>query len=410
MNVAIGIEVGGPGPEWPEILDVQELLEKGWRPTPFQDFVLKVHSRCNLSCDYCYMYEMADQGWRDQPRRMSRPVVASVAARIAEHARTNLLSRVDVTLHGGEPLLAGVDHLRHIVTTIRSAAAPDVEVGFHVQTNGVLLDSFFLDLFDELGVAVGVSMDGDEKGHDLHRRRADGRGSYAEVRAGLEALTAPHRRHLFSGLLSTIDLRNDPVRTYEALLDFGPPTIDFLLPHGNWDAPPPGRPPDDSTPYADWLIEIFDRWYGADVAETRIRMFGEIMQLLFGRPSGSEAVGLSPVGVVVVETNGRIEQVDTLKSAFAGATGTALHVGRDSFDAALLLPSIAARQIGTKALSKECQECELHKVCGGGLYPHRYRPGDGFRAPSVFCADLYRLISHIRAVLVRDITALRRGG
>jgi uncharacterized protein len=30
------------------------------------EFIVKVHSRCDLSCDYCYMYEMADQSWRDQ--------------------------------------------------------------------------------------------------------------------------------------------------------------------------------------------------------------------------------------------------------------------------------------------------------------------------------------------------------
>src|SRR5512139_3433842 len=357
LSLAIGVEIAGRGPEWPESLDVRALLERGWRPTPFSEFVLKVHSRCNLACDYCYMYEMADQSWRDQPRRMSRPVVEAVAARIAEHARDNLLRQVDVTLHGGEPLLAGVDHLRYIAGIIRSAAAPDVQVDFHLQTNGVLLDSFFLDLFDDLGITVGVSLDGDEQGHDLHRRRADGRGSHAQVRAGLEALTAERYRHLFGGLLATIDLRNDPVATYEALLEFEPQGVDFLLPHGNWETPPPGRLPDESTPYGDWLIAIFDRWYGAPVLETEIRLFMEIIKLLIGRSSSSEAVGLAPVGMVVVETNGQIEQVDTLKSAFAGAAGTTLHVSRDPFDTALLLPSIAARQIGEKALSKECLDC-----------------------------------------------------
>ncbi|MFD0853290.1 radical SAM protein, partial [Actinomadura adrarensis] len=169
-------------PEWPDDLDVRALLEDGWRPTPFRDFVIKVHSRCNLACDYCYMYEMADQGWRSQPRRMSRPIVDMVARRIAEHAETNLLDRVDVILHGGEPLLAGVDHLRYIATTIREAMPPDVHAALQVQTNGVLLDPYFLDLFDELDISVGVSLDGDEEGHDRHRRRADGRGSYQTIR------------------------------------------------------------------------------------------------------------------------------------------------------------------------------------------------------------------------------------
>jgi uncharacterized protein len=182
--------------------------------------------------------------------------------------------------------------------------------------------------------------------------------------------------------------------------------MDFLLPHGNWDTPPPGRPPDDSTPYGDWLIEIFDRWYAADADRVRIRLFSEIIRLLFGRMSASEAVGLSPVAIVVVETNGEIEQVDSLKSAYEGAAATPLHVSRDPFDVVLTLPSVAARQIGRKALSAQCLACEAHEVCGGGLYPHRYKAGTGFRNPSVYCRDLLKLITHIRDTLSRDLAAL----
>jgi uncharacterized protein len=271
----------------------------------------------------------------------------------------------------------------------------------------VLLDPVYLDLFAELEVVVGVSLDGGEEGHDRHRRYADGRGSFQAVRDGLALLTSTPYRHLFGGLLAAIDLRNDPVATYEAMLEFDPPGINFLLPHGNWDAPPPFRPPDATAPYGDWLIAAFDRWYGSSVTETRIRLFDEIISLLLGRASHSEAVGLSPVAVVVVETNGRIELVDSLKSAFEGAAGTALHISRDQFDTALMLPSIAARQIGRRALATECLACPAAEVCGGGLYPHRYRAGRGFMNPSVFCHDLLRLITHIHDTVARDLTRLR---
>ena len=45
---------------------------------------------------------------------------------------------------------------------------------------------------------------------------------------------------IYSGILCTIDVRNDPVATYEALLKFSPPALDLLLPHANWSCPPPG--------------------------------------------------------------------------------------------------------------------------------------------------------------------------
>lgn len=390
--------------EWPASLDVSSLLEEGWRPFPFREFIVKVHSRCDLSCDYCYMYEMADQTWRDQPRAMSLDTAELTARRIGEHASAHGLRDVTLILHGGEPLLAGRDLISRLVTSTRRWAGHGTTVHVAVQTNGVGLSDSYLTLFEELGVRVGVSVDGYADAHDRHRRFASGRGSYPAVAAGLRRL----RRfpHLYGGLLCTVDLRNDPVRTYRALADFGPPKIDFLLPHGTWLAPPPGRVPDAAdTPYADWLAEVFDYWYPKP--QTGIRLFEEIMHLLLGGASGSEIVGLAPARMVVIETDGSIEQEDTLKVAYAGATATDLHVARDPLDAALLLPQIVARQIGTRALSAQCRTCPVRAVCGGGLYSHRYGEGTGFLNPSVYCPDLLALIGHIRDRLREDLTASR---
>ena len=93
--------------EWPSTLDLDALKAGGWSPAPFREFVVKIHSRCDLSCDYCYMYEMADQSWRDQPMRMSPQIADRTAIRIGEHARAHQLPAVSLILHGGEPLLAG---------------------------------------------------------------------------------------------------------------------------------------------------------------------------------------------------------------------------------------------------------------------------------------------------------------
>jgi uncharacterized protein len=400
FNPGMGTE---PGFEWPATLDVAALMAEGWNPVPFREFIVKIHSRCDLACDYCYMYEMADQSWRDRPRRMSREVAEITAARIGEHARAHGLTDVELILHGGEPLLAGRELISYLVTAVRDAAGSAVTVHASIQTNAVGLDSSFLRLFDELGIRAGVSLDGSAEDHDRHRRFASGRGSHAAVTAGLERLTREDFRHLFSGLLCTIDLRSDAIATYEALAAFGPPKIDFLLPHGTWESPPPGRIPGaPETPYADWLIRVFDHSYRAP--KTRVRLFEEIMHLLLGGQSGVETVGLGPSRLVVIETDGAIEQADTLKAAYLGAPHTGLHVARDRLDAALLLPAVAARQIGERALSGACRGCRIRRVCGGGLYAHRYRSGSGFANPSVYCPDLMCLIDHIREVMSADIT------
>ncbi|WP_248963416.1 FxsB family cyclophane-forming radical SAM/SPASM peptide maturase [Sphaerisporangium perillae] len=404
---------GNPDPEssfFPASLDVQAVLASGWRPFPFRQFILKIHSRCDLACRHCYVYEMADQSWRSQPRRMSRTVVDHAAERIAEHARRHDLAEVEVVLHGGEPLLAGPELISYAVQTIRGAADTGTLVHVGVQTNGVRLDDGYLELFDGLGVRIGVSLDGDEQAHDRHRTFANGRGSHAAVAASLRRLAHGPFHHLFSGLLCTIDVRNDPIATYEALLEFDPPAIDFLLPHGNWSAPPPFREPGSgTTPYADWLIPIFDRWYGAAKDETEVRFFQEIMRLMAGRSSRTEAIGLSPARMLVIETDGSIEQSDILKSSYPGAGATRLHVLRDTFEEALLHPSVVARQIGEPALGPACTACDIHTICGGGMYAHRYSDTAGFSGPSVYCPDLYRLITHIHDRFARDVALLKGG-
>jgi uncharacterized protein len=390
--------------EWPlHGLDVPGLVTGGWRPAPFSEFILKVHGRCNLACDYCYVYEGADQSWRARPAAMPPDVLAAAADRIGEHAREHALSEVTIVLHGGEPLLAGRTAIAAAVDRIHAAVPSGCDVEFGMQTNGVLLSNATLAMLEEKNVGVAVSLDGDREGHDRHRLHANGRGSHAEVMRGLNRLANEHRR-LYRGLLCAIDLENDPIRTYEALLETRPPGVDFLLPHGTWTAPPPRRRPGgDDAPYAEWLIAVFDRWYHAPRKETGVRLFEEIINLLLGGESRSENIGLTPVAMLVVDTDGTLQQVDTLKTSYAGAPETGLTVFDHSFSEALHHPGVVARQIGLAALSPTCKMCTVREICGGGAYAHRYREGRGYLSPSVYCPDLMALISHIGRTVQHDL-------
>ncbi|GGK94225.1 radical SAM protein [Sphaerisporangium melleum] len=368
-------------------------------PESFRTFVLKVHARCDLACDYCYVYQAADQSWRTRPPMMTAEVASLAAARIAEHAAAHGLAAVDVVLHGGEPLLCGPRHLRRLADVLTE---PPVRVRLAVQTNGVRLDEEYLDLFDEIGATVAVSLDGDARHHDAHRRTRAGRGSHARVTAAVRALSAREGR--FGGLLATVDPHADPVRVYEELISYRPPVIDFLLPHGTWSTPPPGRvEAEAATPYADWLIAAFDRWYGAPVRETSVRLFDAIIHLLLGGRAGTEGVGPVPAPVVIVESDGSIEQTDALKAAYDGAAATGAHVATHSFDEVLRLPGLAA----TRPPCDRCRRCPVFRVCGGGHPAHRYRRGTGFANPSVYCPDLLRLITHIDGRVADDLARLR---
>ncbi|MHB9857827.1 FxsB family cyclophane-forming radical SAM/SPASM peptide maturase [Streptomyces sp. YIM S03343] len=366
--------------------------------TAFDQFVVKLHSRCNLACDYCYVFEMRDTGWRRRPRTMPAAVRDRVGHRIAEHVRAHELSRVRVILHGGEPLLAGpavIDGLAAEVRGIVESAGACLELA--VQTNGTLLTDAMLEVLLRHDIRVGVSLDGDERAHDRHRNRRGGngevrRGSHIDVATALAHLGTPHRRRLFGGLLCTVDLANPPRETYDALLAHHPPAVDFLLPHGTWDSPPAdaGGP---QAPYGDWLCAVFDRWEETG-RPVRVRLFESVIGMCRERTgSHAEGLGTLPAAVAVVETDGALVWSDALNAVADGASLTGANVFSHSFDQVLTLPG--APEYGIGSLCAVCRSCALVEICGGGLRAHRYGRGREFANPSVYCLDLTRLIQHI---------------
>ncbi|MEU4155505.1 FxsB family cyclophane-forming radical SAM/SPASM peptide maturase [Actinoplanes sp. NPDC026670] len=358
----------------------------------FAEFVVKVHSRCDLACDHCYVFEHADQSWRRRPARIATETLQAAAQRIAEHAEKHGLAEVSVILHGGEPLLLGPARMREILTELHNIISPFTTLHVGMQTNGILLTERFAQVLADFDVRIGVSLDGDRSANDLHRRFRNGNSSHDQVVRALEILRRPQFRRIYSGLLCTVDVRSDPIRVYEALLAQDPPRIDFLLPHATWDSPP-WRPDGAGAPYAAWLSAIYRRWI-SDGRPVAIRLFDSLLALAEGRPSGTEWVGLDPVALAVIETDGEWEQADSLKTAFDGAASTGMTVFTHSADDVAATPEMARRRAGLGGLSPVCQSCPVVAQCGGGLFAHRYGSGT-FDHPSVYCADLKELIMDV---------------
>ncbi|MDX3517386.1 radical SAM/SPASM protein FxsBH, inactivated beta-hydroxylase extension form [Streptomyces scabiei] len=377
-----------------------------------QQLVLKVHSRCDLACDHCYVYEHADQSWRGRPVVITEEVLGQVSRRLAAYATDTELESVTVILHGGEPLLAGPARLRRICAELTRVLTPVTSLDLRVHTNGVQLGRRHLEVFREFGVKIGISLDGDRASNDRHRLDRRGRSSHERVLRAVGLLRLPEYRHLYQGLLCTVDVANDPIAVHDALTALEPPRIDYLLPHSTWDSPPPGH--GDGTPYADWLLKVFDRWEEQG-RPMPVRTFASVLSTLRGGPSLTEALGLAPSDLAVVETDGSFEQADSLKTAYDGAPATGYDVFRHGFEEFSHHPGVRARRLGVDGLSETCRGCPVVRSCGGGLYAHRYSGEREFDNPSVFCADLRALVEGIaeriteRALVpsVTDIGELR---
>jgi uncharacterized protein len=365
---------------------------------PIRSFIFKIASRCNLDCSYCYVYNKGDASYLGQPRVMPPLVVDAAIDGIRRYTSGHGIKQVAIALHGGEPLLAGKQFFQKLVYKANRELLPDTRPLFIMQTNGTLLDQEWLDLLRDLGISFGISLDGPQQINDANRVDRRGVGSYVRIRSAIDRVLADSRiGNLFRGLLTVINLDADPVEVYNLYRTIGIRNVDFLLPDGHYDNPPPRLTPGSAeAPYADWLIPLFDAWFTDNDPSFHIRIFEDIISLILGGTQSGDNLGGGGNGIVVIESDGTIEPLDVLKICGDRFTKTDFNVLTSDIENIYRSELVRRYQAGPRALCSTCQECRIRTVCGGGYFPHRYSTTNGFDNPSVYCRDLMKLISHIQ--------------
>ena len=279
---------------WPYAnLDVAELKAGGWQPLPVHDVIVKVHQRCNLACDYCYVYEHADQSWRDRPSVMTPELWTTTVASLARHVRRHAMTSLRIILHGGEPLLVGATRLGELAGELRAALPQTCVVEIGMQTNGVLLDAATVEALLRHGIKAGVSVDGTPADHDRHRVLHNGRGTSSAVGRALDLLRKPENRAAYAGLLCTVAPDTDPIATLRATCSRTSrrsSTSCCRTPTGP--SGPGGRP-------ARRRRTATGSWPPSTAGTTprepiRVRLFEDVMSLLLG--------GAGPLGAARVES------------------------------------------------------------------------------------------------------------
>jgi uncharacterized protein len=359
--------------------------------------LLKVASRCNLDCSYCYVYNMGDESWRAMPKRMTPDTQERVAAQLG---RLFVAQRhpFAVVLHGGEPLLLGPKQLQTLFEILRTALPASCSIS--IQTNGVLMTSRVLDLCAAFAVSLSISLDGPAAVHDKNRVTLGRAGSHAAVIAGLSRIQRhPCAVALFSGVLAVVDPASDPDEIYSYFRTLGAPSIDFLYRDGNRRVLPYGKGDLGTVEYGRWMSTILDR-YLTDPNPPRIRVLDDMMKLILGGAGVKEGVGLTDFGIVVVDTDGSFTKNDTLRSTPLGDRFDGRWtVNRDELVEVVRSPEFLAYHTLQQPTSPICQACPDLGVCGGGMLAHRFDTSNGYNNPSVFCADQKWLIARMRLYL-----------
>ncbi len=143
------------------------------------DVTLVLTHDCNLGCGYCYA-----------GAKFNKRMPAEIAAEALELAFSKGAAKVQISFFGGEPLIAW-PMLVDVANEARErAAAQGAELKMSVTTNGTLLDRERAKILDDLGVYVGLSIDGIAEAHDSNRPKMGGGSSFDDVKRGLDVLLA----------------------------------------------------------------------------------------------------------------------------------------------------------------------------------------------------------------------------
>jgi len=359
-------------------------------------FVLKLHSRCNLNCRYCNIYNGADTSYALQPARMTPETAEALARRIREYKRADRDSLVTLVFHGGEPLLVGRRHFENILERLAGILGSGYR--WTCQTNGVLLDRHWVDLFAAWDVSVGISLDGPAQHHDHSRVDAKGQGSHAAAVQAIRLLqsTAVGRR-LFSGTIGVINLACPPEELFEHLIELGIERAEILLPDSHWGSPPPVPQNAITTCYGEYLSQLFDCWLVSG-AKVRVGFFEACWRLMSGQKTCHEFWGLAPLSVAVVDADGSLEIHDAFRMCADGLTKQAgLNVHTHPIVALETSPLMGALLSPQSHLGEQCAQCSWCNVCGGGMPAHRWSPSSGLLKPSVYCESIKKFLTHVRA-------------
>ncbi|CAB1402621.1 Transcriptional regulator [Pseudomonas fluorescens] len=353
-------------------------------------FLVKVASRCNLDCDYCYVYHHADQSWRSMPKFLSAEHREAFAQRLAQYVTQTELKQCAVILHGGEPLLAGAQTLADFAALLRSTCPIPVDVS--LQTNGLLLTDEVLQVLAAADIGVSLSLDGPKVANDRHRLTRKGRSSFEQTQQALIRLQ--NYPSIFAGVIAVVDTSTSASELFSYFDQFKIPRLDFLLPDAHWLRPPPGRNQDPGL-YEQWLVNAFDIWFD-HYPHIPLRTFEALLDVCAGLPSGTDAFGFGDVSLLSIETDGTYHDLDVLKVTQDGATrliGSVLDTPIADVAQSQAIEQ-HRRYLRKEGLSEACQSCGIVDICGGGSLPHRFGQ-DGFVNPTVYCNEMKRLVTHI---------------
>jgi len=357
-------------------------------PFPLATLVLNVTNKCNLSCTYCYEYGADKLTAANAPpgRAMMLPETSRQSIDFLLRSSQDR-PVVTITFFGGETLLNFTTIRAAVEYAEEQALRVDKRVHFALTTNATLLSDDVIRFLVAHRFGITISIDGDQKEQDRHRRYRSGKGSFAEIEPRIRALLATNRRERGRPIGARVTLTQDAgsvLDTYRFLIDdlgfdevgFAPVTA------------APGRGYELSPGAYDKMLAEFamlaEDFTAAAIAD-RPHGFSNLNDMLRELHQGIQKAHPcgAGLGLLGVSTEGELGLCHRFVESKSHAVGNV----RTGVDEAVRTAFLQQAHVDHKT---DCTRCFARPLCAGGCYHEAHvRHGDA-RRPNLHACDWIR--------------------
>ncbi|HXJ94108.1 MAG TPA: cyclophane-forming radical SAM/SPASM peptide maturase GrrM/OscB [Terriglobia bacterium] len=315
---------------------------------------------CNINCSYCYL-----------PNRQAKErILPSVVSRVTQSVLDAgwIADQVTVVWHAGEPLVVGPDCLEHLMDACAPLCQNKIRVQQYVQTNAMLINDRFCELFLRKHVRIGVSIDGPRDLHDRSRVTRAGAGTFDKVVRGIAKL-----RDFGIGFdvicVLTLDSLHRAEELYEFFSKLGASTVGFNVDEIEGANSSSSM---NQQNFFESLSKFWDAMFRVHFKQRafRLRESDDLLEAIrYGRP-GEKGNLLRPFSIVTVAVDGSIGtfspellgQRDHRYGDFAIG-----NICSETMTQIAASPRFLRMRAEIEAGVRRCfQECAYFQVCGGG--------------------------------------------
>jgi uncharacterized protein len=369
-------------------------------------------SACNLNCAYCFFLKK-EKLYPGGDFRMSDEVHEAYIKQLFE---AHQVPQVTVAWQGGEPTLMGLDFFRRSVELQKKYQKPGTRIENTFQTNGILLNDEWCQVFHENKFLIGLSMDGPKELHDFYRKDKGGHGTFDRV---VRAAKLLQKHKVEFNILCTVNSKNadHPLKVYRFFRDeLGTHYIQFIpiverinengetgFQEGNKVTERSVRPDQ----WGRFLIDIFDEWVKKDVGETFVLNFDGALAGWLGM-AGTVCIFGPTCGLgMALEHNGDLYSCDH----FVEPNYYLGNILKTSMIE--LVASEKQRKFGQDKkdrLPRFCRECEVRSICNGECPKNRFiQTPDGEAGLNYLCEGYKVFFKHADKPMRIMADLIRRG-